>query len=226
MCIRAAAFAVCGPRGSSSRIPIVPNAKQCKIRKIPREKSTFRTKYVIFAQEPTRNAMRIRFTTDKNSVLRIDYQSLPTRFGEMLTAWTDAGELCFAAFTTYRGRERVMRELTTLFPAAALHEVSDRSSIFDEKPTAILLAGTQFRHDVWRALLEIPCGETVTYARLAELAGHPRAVRATGTAVGSNPICCIVPCHRIVPAAGGTGNYHGGAEIKKALLAEEGAQIK
>ena len=170
--------------------------------------------------------MKVRFTTDRNSILRIDYRFLPTRFGEMLTAWNDGGELCFAAFTTYRGREQVMRELTTLFPAASLQTVDDRRSIFDEPPTAILLAGTPFRHDVWRALLEIPRGETVTYTRLALLAGHPQAVRAVGTAVGSNPICCIVPCHRIVPAAGGTGNYHGGAEIKKALLAEEGAQIK
>lgn len=223
---RASAGGGCGSRGSMSRIPIVPNAKRCKIRKIPREKSAFRPKYVIFAQEPPPNTMKVRFTTDRNSVLRIDYQLLPTRFGEMLTAWTDAGELCFAAFTTYRGRGQVMRELTALFPAATLNEVADRRSIFDKEPAAILLAGTPFRHDVWRALLEIPCGETVTYARLAELAGHPRAVRATGTAVGSNPICCIVPCHRIVPATGGTGNYHGGAEIKKALLAEEGAQIK
>lgn len=165
--------------------------------------------------------MKVRFTTDRNGVSRIDYQLLPTRFGEMLTAWNGDGELCFAAFTTYRGRERVMRELATLFPAAALREVDDRRSVFDEPPAAILLAGTPFRHDVWRALLEIPYGQTVTYARLAELAGHPQAVRAVGTAVGSNPICHIVPCHRVVPAAGGTGNYHGGAEIKKALLAEE-----
>lgn len=170
--------------------------------------------------------MKVRFTTDRNGVSRIDYQLLPTRFGEMLTAWNADGELCFAAFTTYRGCERVMRELTTLFPAAALREVDDRRSVFDEPPAAILLAGTPFRHDVWRALLEIPYGQTVTYARLAELAGHPRAVRAVGTAVGSNPICHIVPCHRVVPAAGGTGNYHGGAEIKKALLIEEKARIK
>jgi len=169
--------------------------------------------------------MKVRLITDRRSLLRIYYQYLPTRFGRMLTAWNDEGELCFAAFAAYRGSEQVMRELQALFPAANLQEVADRRSIFDEPPAAILLAGTPFRHDVWRALLEIPYGETVTYARLAELAGHPRAVRAVGTAVGSNPICCVVPCHRVVPAAGGTGNYHGGAEIKKALLDEEKREI-
>lgn len=170
--------------------------------------------------------METRFITDRRSVLHIEYQFIPTPFGEMLTAWNDGDELCFAAFTTYRGRERVEGELRTLFPTARLTPVTDRKSIIDCPPARILLAGTPFRHDVWRALLDVPQGQTITYSELAARAGHPRAVRATGTAVGSNPICCIVPCHRILPATGGTGNYHGGAEIKKALLLAEKAQIR
>lgn len=170
--------------------------------------------------------MKIRFTTDRNSVQLIEHQLIPTPFGEMLTAWCEDGALCFAAFTTFRGRDEVAGELRKFFPAARFEEVTGRKSIFDEQPDEIVLAGTAFRHDVWRALLDIGCGRTVTYSQLAGLAGHPRAVRATGTAVGSNPICGIVPCHRVVPATGGVGNYHGGAEIKKALLEYENAHIK
>ncbi len=170
--------------------------------------------------------MDIRFITDRNSVRLIRHQLIPTPFGEMLTAWCEDDALCFAAFTTHRGRDEVAGELHRLFPAARFEETTGRKSIFDERPDRIALAGTAFRHDVWRALLDIECGSTVTYAQLAGRAGHPRAVRAVGTAVGSNPICVTVPCHRVVPAAGGVGNYHGGAEIKKALLEYEKAHIK
>ena len=170
--------------------------------------------------------MKIRLITDGNTVRRVEYQLLPTPFGPMLTAWCDAEALCFAAFTTYRGTDEVMRELRRLFPSAQFETTTGRKNIFDRPPAEIALAGTKFRHDVWLALLGIERGQTVTYSRLAELAGHPRAVRAVGTAVGGNPICVTVPCHRVVPAAGGVGNYHGGPEIKKALLEYEKAPIR
>ena len=164
--------------------------------------------------------MEIRYTTDRLSVRCVEYDFVQTAFGEMLTAWCceRERELCFATFTTYLGREAALAELRTLFAAATMKKIDSKEDIITTPPQRILLAGTQFRLDVWRALLSIERGRTTTYAALAAIAGHPTAVRAVATSVGRNPISVIVPCHRIVPATGGIGNYHSGAEIKRRLL--------
>jgi len=80
------------------------------------------------------------------------------------------------------------------------------------------LVGTPFQLDVWNALLNIPLGGTTTYGALASEIGKPKAFRAVGSAVGDNPIFYAIPCHRVLPASGGVGNYYWGPEIKKALL--------
>lgn len=84
------------------------------------------------------------------------------------------------------------------------------------------LSGTDFQVAVWEALAEIPYGETVTYAELAEMVGHPNAFRAVGSANGANPIPIVLPCHRVVASGGGLGGYGGGLPLKKSLLALEG----
>lgn len=68
----------------------------------------------------------------------------------------------------------------------------------------------------------IPFGQTVTYKGIAGLAGNERAFRAAGTALGSNPLPIVVPCHRVLHSGGGLGGYTGGLEIKRKLLAIEG----
>ncbi len=166
--------------------------------------------------------MKVIFTSDNRSILEIEYAYTPTPFGEMLTAWHEDA-LCFATFTTFLGRDKACNELQSLFPEAKLVLTENRLSIFDSAPTKILLAGTPFLQDVWRALLTVECGTTITYSQLAAQAGHPTAVRAVATSVGRNPISVIVPCHRVLPASGGVGNYHSGAEIKRRLLEWEGA---
>ena len=80
-----------------------------------------------------------------------------------------------------------------------------------------------FRRTVLDAMRRVPYGETVSYARLADAAGNPKAVRAAGSACATNPIPIVVPCHRIVRSDGTTGNYRGGPEAKVALLALERA---
>ena len=80
---------------------------------------------------------------------------------------------------------------------------------------------TAFQWQVWQALAAIPYGETRTYAQVAAAIGRPRAVRAVARACATNPVALAVPCHRVVPAAGGDGGYRWGAERKKALLARE-----
>src|SRR6185295_7818601 len=80
---------------------------------------------------------------------------------------------------------------------------------------------TAFQWQVWQALAAIPYGETRTYAEVAAAIGRPRAFRAVARACATNPVAIAVPCHRVVPAAGGEGGYRRGAERKKALLAHE-----
>lgn len=85
--------------------------------------------------------------------------------------------------------------------------------------------GTAFQQSVWRALLTIPFGNTVTYAALARTAGAVKAVRAVGAAIGRNPISVIVPCHRVLGSDGSLTGYAGGLERKQSLLTLEGARI-
>jgi O-6-methylguanine DNA methyltransferase len=81
--------------------------------------------------------------------------------------------------------------------------------------------GTDFQLRVWSALREIPYGETRSYAQVARQIGHPRAVRAVGTANGANPLSLVVPCHRVIASGGKLGGYGGGLELKRRLLAME-----
>jgi O-6-methylguanine DNA methyltransferase len=83
------------------------------------------------------------------------------------------------------------------------------------------LRGTPFQQKVWKALLEIPYGETRSYAELARSIGKPKAFRAVGAANGANPIAIIIPCHRVISSGGGLGGYGGGVPLKKRLLALE-----
>lgn len=87
----------------------------------------------------------------------------------------------------------------------------------------LFFQGTPFQEKVWKALQTIPYGKTVTYSHIAQKIGNPRAVRAVGTAVGKNPLCIFIPCHRVV-GKNGLGGYSGGIEVKKQLLELEHAE--
>jgi methylated-DNA-[protein]-cysteine S-methyltransferase len=86
------------------------------------------------------------------------------------------------------------------------------------------LHGTAWQRRVWDVLLEIPFGETVTYGEVARRVGRPESARAVGHAVGRNPVCIVVPCHRVVAAGGAIGGYAGGLDNKRWLLAHERGQ--
>jgi methylated-DNA-[protein]-cysteine S-methyltransferase len=83
--------------------------------------------------------------------------------------------------------------------------------------------GTAFQRDVWRALRDIPFGETRSYSELARSLGKPNAVRAVAQANGSNPLPIIIPCHRVIGADGSLTGFGGGLEIKHWLLEHESA---
>jgi methylated-DNA-[protein]-cysteine S-methyltransferase len=86
-------------------------------------------------------------------------------------------------------------------------------------------SGTDFQRRVWRALLDIPYGETRSYADLARTVGSPRAMRAVGQANRRNPIGVVVPCHRVIAADGTIGGYAGGLDRKRHLLRLEGVVV-
>jgi O-6-methylguanine DNA methyltransferase len=88
---------------------------------------------------------------------------------------------------------------------------------------ALDLRGTDFQLACWRALLEIPYGETRSYADIARIIGRPHAFRAVGMANNRNPIAIVVPCHRVVASDGTLCGYGGGLDIKRKLLELEGA---
>jgi methylated-DNA-[protein]-cysteine S-methyltransferase len=83
--------------------------------------------------------------------------------------------------------------------------------------------GGEFRQRAWTALRAVPAGRTVTYTGLAARAGSPAAVRAAGSACARNLVAPFVPCHRVVRSDGGLGGYYYGLDVKRALLAHEGA---
>jgi methylated-DNA-[protein]-cysteine S-methyltransferase len=84
-------------------------------------------------------------------------------------------------------------------------------------------SGTPFQQAVWRALLAIPAGTTLSYGELARQVGRPEAVRAVASAVGRNPVSVVIPCHRVLGADGSLTGYAGGLPRKQALLTLEGA---
>lgn len=78
--------------------------------------------------------------------------------------------------------------------------------------------GTSFQNKVWKELLNIPYGETITYKEMAERIGHPKAYRAVGGALNKNPISIIVPCHRVIGSNGKLTGFGGGIDLKEKLL--------
>ncbi len=88
------------------------------------------------------------------------------------------------------------------------------------------LRGTPFQKRCWQALLDIPYGETRTYAEIARAVGSPRAFRAVGMANHSNPIAIVVPCHRVIASDGTLGGYGGGLDLKARLLHLERGDLR
>ncbi|MCL5669948.1 MAG: methylated-DNA--[protein]-cysteine S-methyltransferase [Acidobacteria bacterium] len=163
--------------------------------------------------------------------LRISYGFHPSPFGECLLAVTDRG-ICAMYFVT-SNRKAVLDEVRHRWPGADFVEDTKTTGRYlgrifprNRRPRKlpIDLRGTNFQIKVWQALLEIPPGAVTPYEDLAARVGNPKATRAVGTAVGQNPIAFIIPCHRVIRKVGTIGNYHGGVNRKRAMLAWEAAR--
>jgi methylated-DNA-[protein]-cysteine S-methyltransferase len=163
------------------------------------------------------------------------YDTLATPIGDLLVAAEDAG-LVAVYFEPHAGRYAPAahwRHADAAAGTGAARIVAEAcaqlASYFAGERTTFDLPlaprGTAFQQRVWRALGDIPFGETVSYLALADRLGDPRAVRAVGGANGRNPIPVIVPCHRVVGADGSLTGFGGGIERKRWLLAHEGAPL-
>lgn len=93
------------------------------------------------------------------------------------------------------------------------------------KPLTMLMRGSAFQLKVWSALLKIPEGRLVSYDQIADVIGQPTASRAVGTAIGSNPIGYLIPCHRVIKKTGLFGGYRWGTDRKQAMLGWEAARV-
>jgi AraC family transcriptional regulator of adaptative response/methylated-DNA-[protein]-cysteine methyltransferase len=155
-----------------------------------------------------------------------------TPFGEALIAMAGNG-LTDLKFVHEENAGDAVHDLKKRWPAADIVEDAVSTGeiayrIFsrvegsaDDLPITVLLGGTNFQIKVWQALLRIPEGAIVSYSDVARSIGHPKAVRAVGNAVGSNPIAWLIPCHRVLRSSGDIGGYGGGIARKKIMLARE-----
>ena len=174
---------------------------------------------------------RLATAAHEQGLLDVWYRTMDTPLGRLLLAATGVGlvRIAFAG----QGHDRVLDDLAQrvgpriLADARPLDGVAreldeyfgGRRRAFDLPLDHRLIGG--FRADVLAQLPRIGYGATASYADVARAAGHPRAVRAVGTACGANPLPIVVPCHRVVRSDGTPGGYAGGAEAKRLLLALE-----
>ncbi len=163
--------------------------------------------------------------------LTIHWGFFDSPFGPALVMGTDKG-LCGIAFTAETGEEAAMEDMTARWPHARYLEAPERLRGWAEAAfgtggeVALHLIGAPFQIKVWEALMQVPSGHVTTYSEIAGAIGHPKAVRAVGTAVGRNPVSLLIPCHRALRKSGGLGGYHWGLPVKRAILAWEAARAE
>jgi AraC family transcriptional regulator of adaptative response/methylated-DNA-[protein]-cysteine methyltransferase len=162
------------------------------------------------------------------SNLTVRYSFAETPFGRLIVASTDKG-ICYMAFD--KDDEEALNNLRLRFPNALFTQQQDRMqqnalSIFQNDRSRLPeiklhLKGTPFQMKVWEALLKIPMGSLSTYGQIAAQAGNPGASRAVGTAIGSNPVAYLIPCHRVIQSTGQIGGYRWGSTRKSAMIGWE-----
>lgn len=176
---------------------------------------------------------RLAAAAGDTGLLDVAYTTVDTPVGALLLAATETGLVRVAyecedhdrvlEALAARVSPRILRAPARLDVAARQIDeyFAARRRRFDLPLDLTLSAG--FRRGVLTQLAEIAYGATATYTTLAAAAGSPRAVRAVGTACATNPLPVVIPCHRVVRSDGSIGQYLGGPEAKKSLLALERA---
>jgi AraC family transcriptional regulator of adaptative response/methylated-DNA-[protein]-cysteine methyltransferase len=166
--------------------------------------------------------------------LQIRYGIHDTPFGQALIATTARGvcNLHFLDAIDEQTAEQILRlewakaEIIRDQQATQpLHSLIFNPAVFrNQRPLTLLVKGTNFQIQVWRALLSVPFGGITTYQTVADLIDRPTAARAVGNAIGSNPIGYLIPCHRVLRESGELGGYRWGVERKTAILGWEASR--
>ncbi|BFM43490.1 methylated-DNA--[protein]-cysteine S-methyltransferase [Flavobacterium sp. CFS9] len=164
--------------------------------------------------------------------LEINFSFAESPFGNIIVASTLKG-VCFMAFA--ENEETGFEDLKHKFPNATFCRKLDliqQNALFifqndwnKLSEIKLHLKGTDFQLKVWETLLKIPMGQLSTYGSIAQQIEKPNASRAVGTAIGSNPVAFLIPCHRVIQSTGTFGGYMWGNTRKTAIIGWEGAQI-
>jgi AraC family transcriptional regulator of adaptative response/methylated-DNA-[protein]-cysteine methyltransferase len=162
--------------------------------------------------------------------LSINYSFSDSPFGNLIVASTSKG-VCYMAFDD--DEEIALVNLKNKFPNAGFEQATDflqQSALLIFKNdwsklsmVKLHLKGTDFQLKVWESLLKIPMGRLSTYGKIASEIGYPSASRAVGTAIGSNSVAFLIPCHRVIQSTGTIGGYMWGPIRKIAMIGWEGS---
>jgi len=166
------------------------------------------------------------------ALLKINYSFADSPFGKLLVASTSKG-ICHMAFVDGE-EQQALEALRAHLPNAQYLQMVDRVQqnalfVFSQDwsrldEIKLHLKGTDFQIRIWETLLKVPTGGFTTYGDLAAHAGYTGASRATGTAVGHNPVAFLIPCHRVIKSNGEIGQYHWGTTRKNAIIGWEAAR--
>lgn len=161
----------------------------------------------------------------------IRYGFGPTPFGRSIIGISSRG-ICYLAFINQQTKQNAIKELQKTWPKALLTHNTELAmnklqEIFSFKNKSekldAFVTGSDFQLKVWRALLNIPPGEFISYGSLAKTIGRPGAARAVGSAVAKNYLAYLIPCHRVIRTSGVIGEYRWGSDLKKKIIAIESA---
>jgi AraC family transcriptional regulator of adaptative response/methylated-DNA-[protein]-cysteine methyltransferase len=169
------------------------------------------------------------------ATLTIAYGFHPSPFGSALIMATGRG-LAGLAFADAGEERPVLADMQARWPKATYVEdrvgtapfarrVFDSATWRSGAPLRVVLIGTDFEVRVWEALLAVPMGRLVSYSEIAAKVCTPAAARAVGAAVGRNPVCFVVPCHRVIGKNGSLTGYHWGLTRKRAMLGWEAGKV-
>ena len=168
---------------------------------------------------------------DGGKDLTINYSFAESPFGSLIVASTAKG-VCYMAFQ--EDEEIALEDLKLKFPNADFRQKLDllqQNALFifqndwsKLSEIKLHLRGTDFQLKVWESLLTIPMGKLSTYGSIAEQISSPKASRAVGTAIGSNPVAFLIPCHRVIQSSGKFGGYMWGPSRKTAIIGWEGVK--
>ena len=164
--------------------------------------------------------------------LVINYCFAESPFGKIIVASTTKG-VCHMFFE--EDEDSALSDLMFRFPKARYHQVVDKFQqdalfIFQNDwkqldQIKLHLKGTEFQLKVWEMLLTIPMGELTSYGRVAQKIDKPKASRAVGAAIGSNPVAFLIPCHRVIQTSGNLGGYMWGNTRKSAIIGWEASKV-